>query len=484
MWISGGPGEKWGRIMELGGFSAAQWIVLIQHELLLFTGLMFLAGAVDEWAVDLLWIYYRLTGRARTTHLTADFDGTAQLVRRTAVMTPAWAESEVIGITIQRILHVWPQGELRLYVGIYPNDPETMAAATEAAGEDPRVRLVVETQPGPTTKAGCLNSLYLAILRDEQRGLGRIETVILHDAEDMVDRAALLLIDKAMASADFVQLPVLPAPQPSSRWIGSHYCEEFAEAHGKAMVVRGLGGASIPSAGVGCAIDRSWLDRVAQGHSSGLPFAADSLTEDYELGLTLGELGAKAQFLRERDGSGHLVATRACFPSGITEAVRQKTRWVNGIALHGWDRIGWTRSPFEIWMRLRDRRGPLTALVLALSYFALALAAGLQIAHWLGWGPAFRLTPVLRFVLLASAFALAWRAAWRFAFTASEYGLVEGIRAVARIPLANIIAIMAGRRACVAYWRTLRGAAVTWDKTSHSGHPVMDGDGRFAKVRK
>ena len=42
-----------------------------------------------------------------------------------------------------------------------------------------------------------------------------------------------------------------------------------------------------------------------------------------------------------------------------------------------------------------------------------------------------------------------------------------------RIPLANVIAIMAGRRALVAYVRTLRGAAVTWDKTAHLIHPTM-----------
>ena len=468
--------------MVFAGYTAAQWLVLVQHELLLFTGLMFLVGAIDEWSVDLVWVWKKITGQIPTQDLTPDLEGSPPLNRKTAILIPAWAEEEVIGLTIRHLLDVWPQGALRLYIGCYPNDAATIAAACLAAGDDPRVRLVISGEDGPTTKASCLNRLYQALRDDEAQGAARVKTVLLHDAEDMVDPAAVPLIDAAMAYADFVQLPVLPAPQPGSRWIGSHYCEEFAEAHAKAMPVRDALGASIPSAGVGCGIDRSWLDRLADARNTGLPFAADSLTEDYELGLTLHEMGARCRFLRVRSASGHLVATRACFPSSLSSAVRQKTRWVNGIALHGWDRTGWGRRPAEIWMRLRDRRGPLTAFVLALAYLLLILAALGQFAAWMGIGEPLRLTPVLRGLLIANAVALAWRAAFRFGFTAREYGALEGARAVARIPLANIIAIMAGRRACIAYWRALRGSGVVWDKTDHAAHPQMDGEGRFARV--
>jgi bacteriophage N4 adsorption protein B len=43
---------------------------------------------------------------------------------------------------------------------------------------------------------------------------------------------------------------------------------------------------------------------------------------------------------------------------------------------------------------------------------------------------------------------------------------------VLRIPIANVISIMAGRRALMAYMRTLGGAEVSWDKTSHASHPA------------
>ena len=48
---------------------------------------------------------------------------------------------------------------------------------------------------------------------------------------------------------------------------------------------------------------------------------------------------------------------------------------MTGIALAGWDRLGWSGGLAERWMRLRDRRALLAALVLAAAYVALV-----------GWG--------------------------------------------------------------------------------------------------
>jgi adsorption protein B len=83
-----------------------------------------------------------------------------------------------------------------------------------------------------------------------------------------------------------------------------------------------------------------------------------------------------------------------------------------------------------------------------------------------------RADPLLVVLLAANFVSFVWRAAMRFAFTAREYGWREGLWAVARIPLANVVAIMAGRRALFAYARTLRGARPKWDKTFHHAHPA------------
>lgn len=238
------------------------------------------------------------------------------------------------------------------------------------------------------------------------------------------------------------------------------------------MVVRDAIGAGLPSAGVGCAIRRSQLARLAEQRGSEVPFSPDSLTEDYELGLSIAAMGGRTRFLRLRTEDGRLIATRAYFPADIAQAVRQKTRWLHGIAFQGWERLGWSWSPGESWMRLRDRRGPMTALVLAIAYVLVLVAGGSLAASLLGWVPVPQLSPFLSALLWANLLSLLWRALFRFGFTAREYGFGEGLRALLRIPVCNIIAIMAGRRAFAAYVRTLGGAAPTWDKTHHPYHPA------------
>ena len=448
---------------------------LAERELLLFALFWMLLGLADELAIDTIWLALRLTGRAKTPQLSAPTD--QPLHGKIAVFIAAWHEAAVIGTTIAHMLDAWPQSDLRLFIGCYGNDPATVEAAILAVRGDPRVRLVILNRPGPTTKADCLNRLYQAMSDDEKRLNLRFRGVILHDAEDMVHPQALSLIDQALTNADFVQLPVRPEPHAQSRWIAGHYCDEFTEAHGKAMVVRHALGAAIPSAGVGCGMARAALDRLARlrQQQGGIgPFAAECLTEDYELGLLIAPDRARSRFLRYRDADGGLIATRAYFPSTLTTAVRQKTRWIHGISFQGWERMGWSIRPVELWMRARDRKAPLTALVLSAAYGLLLIEALLAFAYQGGLAQSLPFPAGLRNLLILSFCGLGWRSAMRFSFTTREYGWREGIRAIARIPLANIIAIMAGRRALMAYMGELFGRQPSWEKTVHSHHPAQN----------
>jgi adsorption protein B len=454
-------------------FTPGQWLVLLEHELLLFAGVFFLIGALDELAVDLIWLWLRATGRAKTGLLPAADGCPAPLAGPAAVFIAAWREAAVIGATVQHALSAWPHGELWLYVGTYRNDPFTAQAVLRSAGHDPRRRLVLYERDGPTTKADCLNRLYRALEADEER-LGQVaRMVVIHDAEDMVDPAALNLLDDAIGEVDLAQLPVLPEPLAQSRWIASHYCEEFAEAHGKSMVVRDWLGVGIPTAGVGCAIARDALSELSHRRGRDGPFAAECLTEDYELGLGIAALGRRSRFIRSRHADGRLVATRACFPARIECAVRQKTLWIHGIALQSWDRLGWSNRPADWWMRLRDRQGPLSALVLAVAYLLLLMVSAGWLAQLAGVGPAPVASALVTTLLAANFASFVWRASWRFGFTAREYGWREGLRAVARIPVANTVAILAGRRALFQYFAALRGLPLRWDKTVHVVHPAI-----------
>ncbi|MDE2434667.1 MAG: glycosyl transferase family protein [Sphingomonadales bacterium] len=449
-------------------------LVPVERELLVFAAFWFVVGLFDEFAIDCTWLWLRLTRRARTARLPQGY-GAAELTGPTAVLIPAFQEASVIATTIGHMLRVWPQRELRLYVGCYANDAATLAAAMDGSAGDSRVRIVVHAAHGPTTKADCLNRLYAALCMDEARSRQPFRAVILHDAEDMVHPAALQAIDAALGSHDFVQIPVRPALQADSRWIAGHYADEFAEAHAKALVVRSAVGAAIPAAGVGCGFSRAALARLAELHGSGRqagPFATDCLTEDYELGLTLSREGRGSTFLRLRDSAGVLVATSSYFPSALATAVRQKTRWVHGIAFQAWDRMGWSARPLELWMALRDRRGPLTALVLFAAYLLLVVDTVLSAARQTGWRGGAPLGTAIGAMLLLSLAGFVWRSAVRATFTAHEYGWQEGLRSILRIPVGNIVAIMAGRRALAAYVRSLAGQPVVWDKTAHSSHPA------------
>ena len=454
---------------------AVIFLQLLERELLLFAAFWFLVGALDDLGMDLCWIWLRITGRAGDGRISAR-DQAAPLSGSIAVLIAAWQEEEVISHTIRHALSVWQQDDFTLYVGCYGNDPATVAAAMSGASGDSRVRVVIHEHAGPTTKADCLNRLYTALCEDERRYGNRFRSVVLHDSEDMVHPAELAVIDTGLGQFDFVQIPVRPEPQETSHWVAGHYTDEFAESHGKAMVVRNALGAALPAAGVGCGFRREMLGRVARrrmaaGESG--PFAIDCLTEDYELGLLVAREGGSSHFLRVRDAQGGLVATRAYFPGDLAAAVRQKTRWIHGIAFQGWDRLGWGSGLAEKWMVLRDRRGPLTAVVLAAGYALVLIEGLLGLARLAGLGGITAPSPVLQGMLSLCFASLVWRAVNRFAFTAAEYGIAEGIRSVLRIPVANVITIMAGRRALGRYVGALKGDAVAWDKTRHTGHPAL-----------
>ncbi|MBU0670067.1 MAG: glycosyl transferase family protein [Alphaproteobacteria bacterium] len=451
--------------------TATEWLALIQHELFLFATFFFILGALDELAVDLAYAWLRFRGKVATGRVDEADLRARPLSGIAAIFVPAWDEARVIRPMLIHALLAWPQAEAQFYIGCYRNDPATLREVSIVARSDSRVHLVVHDCDGPTCKADCLNALYAALVADETHSGQRARMVVLHDAEDLVDPAGLAAMDIALDHAEFIQLPVLALPQPGSRFVGSHYCDEFAEAHGKVMVVRSALGAGIPGAGVGSAVERDTLGRLAELAGGG-PFAIKSLTEDYEFGLNVAAIGGRDRFLRLRTREGRLIATRAYFPSRIDTAVRQKTRWIHGIALQGWDRLGWSGGILRIWMKLRDRQGPFAALLLALAYL-LVLGSGLiAIAGWFGLFLPAKASPLLTAMLVICGIAFVWRALIRALFTSREFGWREGLFAILRIPVSNGIAIMAGRRALMAYVATLRGAEAKWDKTDHDDHPA------------
>ena len=73
----------------------------------------------------------------------------------------------------------------------------------------------------------------------------------------------------------------------------------------------------------------------------------------------------------------------------------------------------------------------------------------------------------MRLLLAVNLLLLCWRMGMRGHFTARWYGLREALISVPRAFVANVIAILAARRAVTIYWRMLRSGEVVWDKTDH-----------------
>lgn len=437
------------------------------HELTLFAAVGFLIGGISDLAVDSVWLGAFLARKIRIEQQSRfSLTKSPASRRQFALFIPAWDESTVIAAML-RHTHKRVEGTaVHIFVGYYPNDAKTREIVQSIAAQIPNVVAIRGSRPGPTTKADCLNTIWAGMLAHESSAAIRFDAIVLHDAEDLVHAQEIALFDCLLERHDFVQLPVLPLPDPHSRWIGNSYCDEFAEAHGKAMPVRQLLGAAIPSAGTGCAIDRFALEAMAQARG-GLPFDADSLTEDYELGLRIAEAGGNGCFARVRDEDGALIAVRSHFPSKLGTAVRQKSRWVMGIALSGWDRLGWRGGWAERWMRLRDRSAILAAMVLFAAYAALVLAALLLVVDLFsdfGMNP---VGPVLRLLLWINFAMLVWRLLMRAGFTGHGYGWREGLRAIPRTFASNIVAMMAARRAMGRYLFGGPAATTRWDKTSH-----------------
>ncbi len=445
----------------------AELFTLIAAELALFAGIGFLIFAANDLAVDLIYfgrrawrsatVYSRFP-RAFASEMTAAGEPGFM-----AILVPAWDEAAVISSMLRATLKRIEHPNYQIFVGYYRNDPATAAAIASVL--DYRIEPVLVEADGPTTKADCLNYLHDALIKYELDTGQTAKAVVLHDAEDVVHPLELSLFDRLIERAGVIQLPVLPLIDPGSQWVSGHYCDEFAEAHAKEMVVREAVGASIPLAGVGCAIGREPLARIAAMHD-GRPFAGGSMTEDYELGLRIGALGLKTMFVRipARPGDRSMVASRGHFPSSLGVAVRQKARWLGGIALSGWDRLGWRGGLGERWMRMRDRRGPLAAVLLLSAYAAAFLWSQMWLAEALGAPVQARLDPTLVTLLLINAWLLGWRVLMRACFTTSAYGLGQGLLSIPRMVVGNVIAVLAAGRAVSIH---LGGGPVRWDKTTH-----------------
>jgi bacteriophage N4 adsorption protein B len=395
--------------------------------------------------------------------------------RRIAIFVPCWKESGVIGNMIRHNLAAICYSNFDFFIGVYPNDELTVAAVGHLADSYRNVHMAACPHPGPTSKADCLNWIYQRMLLYEEEHGVSFDTVVLHDAEDLIHPEALGLINRARATYAMVQIPVLPLTTPVQEFTHGIYCDEFAEYQTIDMPARQFSRSFIPSNGVGTGFARVILDELAHERGNRV-FDPASLTEDYEIGVHVHECEYGQLFAPLRHDDRGWVATREYFPRRVRSAIKQRTRWVTGIALQCWERTGWRgswRTRYWFW---RDRKGlitnPLTLVTNLLFTLGLTDLVASAATHrpW-----AFAVSnPKIVFLCLMTLVLQCLRLGIRMVCVERIFGLVFALGVPLRSFHANLVNCLAS---LAAIWRyanaRFRGQPLVWLKTEHA-YPSRD----------
>jgi adsorption protein B len=405
-----------------------------------------------------------------------------------ALIIPAWQEAGVIRNMLLNTINTVDYKNYFIFVGVYPNDPDTQAEVDQVREVYPQVIKVVNSRPGPTTKADCLNEIYLGLCHFEQKGGIKFQIIVLSDSEDVHHPLSFRLFNYLMPRFEMIQIPIIPLEMPWNNFVGGVYMDEFAEMHLKELLVREKIAKVLPSAGTSTAFWRESLSRL-EDKSTGEIFNPKSLTEDYEIGIKLGQMGLRQIILiqyveRVANKKGffsrklklkrvkELVATRALFPGNFRQAMRQRARWIYGIAWQGLRNIGWDRNLKVSYSLLRDRLAFFTNFLYIFGYLLLLyVLMGIVIRLF---QPAFNVPPLVRHdeiwwkLALVVMFFFFWRILMRFIFVNKLYGFIQAALTPVRIIVGNVLNFASSTLA--AFW--LLRALVTrqeqpWVKTRH-----------------
>jgi bacteriophage N4 adsorption protein B len=390
--------------------------------------------------------------------------------RRIAIFVPCWDESAVIADMVRHNLAAIRYQKYDIFLGVYPNDEATLEITRALAREFQNVHVAICPKPGPTSKADCLNSLYQSMVAQEKQRRVRFDTVVIHDAEDLVHPQALSLINCERERYDMVQVPVLPLPTPRREFTHAIYCEDFAEYQMLDMRARQISGSFLPSNGVGTGYSRKILNELARENDS-VVFDPLCLTEDYESGLRIHRMGFSQTFCPLEKVEGEYLATREYFPRQFAAAVRQRTRWAMGNCLQSWERHGWRGPlPVKYWL-WRDRRGLITNPLALLTNILFAMG----MVTWL-WSSAAHRPWVMAtgsgWVFNCYAVTLVLQC-FRLLVRMECVRRIYGIRFALLVPLRcfhqNLINAQASAQAAYRYFRARRkGQTLAWVKTAHA----------------
>ncbi len=431
-----------------------------------------LLSGFDDVFVDIYYWLHHLFMRKKFNKVRYDSPETIARApeKPIAIFVPAWHEYEIIDKMLINACRTVQYQNYDMFVGVYPNDPETIMKVEEISKRFPNIHAVISSNPGPTTKADNLNQIHEGMLRWENKTGVRYDIIVMHDAEDVIHPMSLKIHNALIPDYDMVQMPVFPLYTNHANLVHWTYCDEFAEYHTKDLFVRQHFSGFVPSAGVGTAFNRWIIEFVGTSYARNI-FRAASLTEDYDLALRLA-LG-KANLLFAYKPFGINCATRGFFPHSMKASIRQKSRWVTGICLQSWKSVGWRGDAKFRFVLYRDRKA---ILANAINFFAYVVISYLIVYESIRFGLAAyaQLPPivvkgtVLWYLVVIDSALMVWRCAHRFITVRRVYGVWAAVLSIVRLPISNIINFSATGRALFFFIKSLLGKQeLKWEKTIH-----------------
>jgi adsorption protein B len=223
--------------------------------LMILVSIGFLVFAIDDLLIDILyWVRVAKNKKKGLKNKKFTYGSLAEKKeQKIAVMVAAWKEADVIGKMLLHNLSTIDYKRYDVFVGLYPNDKETIDAVLAAKEEYPNIHCVVGELDGPINKAQNLNVIYDYIKKSEINLKEAYDIYVFHDSEDVVHPLSLKIYNAMSPQSDMIQIPVLPLPVKLLSFTHWVYADEFAENHTKDMIVREQIKGLVPSAGVGTA---------------------------------------------------------------------------------------------------------------------------------------------------------------------------------------------------------------------------------------
>jgi bacteriophage N4 adsorption protein B len=430
--------------------------------------LLLLISLLDDLIVD-GWFWSRRFLRSRDWRASAGHAAplTAERMRARseqplAILVTSWKQTAALTAMLEHLQSSLQYRNFQIFVGVYPNDTDSIVAIERLCAAHPRIHRIDVPHLGPTCRADALNWVVEGVFAHELRAANQFAGMVVQGNGDVLHPLSLAYFNYLLPRKDLIQLPVATLAQPWHALVAGAVMDEYAQVHGKDMVLREVAGI-VPSAGGGMCLSRQALQALVR-LTCAKPFDVASLNDDHGVSRALARLDLRTLFgvfpvqtTPQQEMLATTLAVRRHLPATFARAGRHKARRMLDLLLNSskWPLPDWPLA--AQYLRFREKKFIVMAFVVALAYPLSALA--FLTSDWLpvdGW------TGLIAVVALLLVSRLGHRAY----FTARLYGWRHGAMAVPRAVVGHAVDLVAAIWAWRLYFAyTVQGKKLTWDKT-------------------